>query len=844
MSEERNPAPVRLRRWSFAFLQTRRGAGLALGALIAAHVLLNLLWLHLDQHVIRIDEEFHASAGQDYYFAFVDPSLHGLGGRLRALADIESPYPPLVHVLGGLSALIFGYSIDTVALPNTIDFALVILGTYLIARRLFTRGGALLAAAVCSLIPALFGGSRYVALENLVSVFSVWGLYFILASDNFKRWPYVVAFGVLNGLAILTKPNAFVYYLVPAAIAYGCGLIAALRARQRPEILRHLARGLVCVLLTLLVAAPWFLYHREYLQDFWMGQHKGGKTPFTFTQGSAVPSAGSKTLEDIVRNPQLPKNAQPEPYSPANASPTPDAKPKAPAAAPQDTSGWHFHLPGLLQREWHAYAVLIVNNGAFLPLTVLGTAGLLLGAWRYRRNRAFWLVLAWFTGAYVLNTLLFRFINPRYAMPFLPPLAIGAAVVYSALPHGRARALYAAPLLLLLALQYVNISFVNSSRLNWWVPVLQSVYRVNYFKDHGLALTKSQIITGTYCFREPAQGENYVARGFRAMTEHEKALHHAPGREVKYVSLARQNNFGGFRNMEGAYWPEPNPLLLDSLRGKPEDQYKFTRVGRFTAVQDALPYMGDADYAVVILDVTETTLSEGPHHHFFTDFAKGAQVKMLDFFFTPAYGLLPAGMVAVFGKEDAPPAPSTLSQVLPATEEALIQRAMDLLGSRNLDATPDGMPPAERTERDAQLAELLPRLKPAMNLSPNIDLVNLAIDQPYSGWFRLRLLFHINHPPSNNWRIFFHGEYDPRDAYLLPEPYQGERFLSWNFNPPRPTTTWQPGEFILCSREFACPPIRMKNLSIGFFRQNNEMEGKVIETGPQDLRVLPVSGKL
>ena len=35
--------------------------------------------------------------------------------------------------------------------------------------------------------------------------------------------------------------------------------------------------------------------------------------------------------------------------------------------------------------------------------------------------------MLWAIGAYVLNTALFRFINPRYAMPFIPALALGIA---------------------------------------------------------------------------------------------------------------------------------------------------------------------------------------------------------------------------------------------------------------------------------------------------------------------------------------------------------------------------------------------------------------------------------
>jgi 4-amino-4-deoxy-L-arabinose transferase-like glycosyltransferase len=451
-----------------AALHTRRGAGIALTALVLAHTALNAAWLRYDEHVIRIDEEFHASAAQDYYFALTDPSISGLAARISAIVALESPYPPFAHVVGAIPPLFLGYCSDTVSFSATLCFVALILGIYLVARRIYSRPAALFAAAVTSLIPVLFAGSRYVALENVITALTVWGLYFLMASDGFRARRYIVAFGLVNGCAILTKPNAFVYYLLPAAAVFTHGLWLAWRARKPGGAMAVAMNGIICIGLTCAVALPWYLYHRAALEQYWMSEHKGGKTPFTFTRGEAS-ETGGKILEDRIYNPALHRSGQKKealpPPTPATATAAAAATAQAPAqpqTAEVQTAGpptakaapgaWTIDLQGILtSREWGAYPLLVVNNGAFLPLTLLGLAGLLVSLWRRRGNGALWLIIAWFVGSYVLNTLLFRFINPRYAMPFIGVLGIGAAGLLEVLPGRKiARRIHQRATLLLL----------------------------------------------------------------------------------------------------------------------------------------------------------------------------------------------------------------------------------------------------------------------------------------------------------------------------------------------------------------------------------------------------------
>jgi hypothetical protein len=327
------------------------------------------------------------------------------------------------------------------------------------------------------------------------------------------------------------------------------------------------------------------------------------------------------------------------------------------------------------------------------------------------------------------------------------------------------------------------------------------------------------------------------------MSENERRNGSTPGGHVPYISMARQNNFGGFRNMESTFWPEPNPLLRRDLRGKPDMQYAFERIARCVSVEEAGPALQEARYVVATLDINDATLEEGPYHGYFKALRDAAPLEMIDFFMTPAYGLLPAGMVAVFyrGAPDPIAGIADLRGNEAASDPAALAfNAMDLLSVLQRDAVAPVLNDAQRADCNARASAILPLLQNQMAISPNIDLARIAIDQPYSGWYRLRMLFHVKAQPSNNWRMYVSGSFGAEVAHLVPEKVRTQKYFSWNFDPDRPTSTWRPGDYVLCTKEFACPPILLKNISIGFVK-NNEMQGQMINTGEIDFAAIPVN---
>lgn len=738
-------------------LNTRRGAAIALALLVTAHIALNLIWLRLDNHVIRIDEEFHAMGAQNYYFAISNPATPSLAERWAAVKAIESPYPPMLHLLGAGLALIVGYSPDAVAFSGTLCFALLIIGVYLLARQVLARPDALFAATVCGFIPVLFAGARYVALENLIAVLVIWGLYFLLRSHGFRRLPAVFAFGLVNGMVILTKPNGFVYYLLPALFIFGAAFWQAIRARAPHNVARLLRNGILCVAVTLLVALPWYAANWATFSQYWMNEHKGGRTPFAFAQvdGPGRSVVSSTPITELA-----------------------NVKATARPATPPPSRRWDFGpLNTLRTREWGAYALHMVNNGAFLPLFLLGCAGLLAGFWRYRRNRAFWMLIAWFVGSYVLNTLLFRFINARYAMPFIPALAIGTAMLFALVPQTWLRRSAGGLLLFLLAVQYTNISFLGNPRLNSWLPYFTDNYRVTRARDAGLVLTKSEVITGTYCFRAPVPGENYVDRAFRAMRDNPTAKDQPASTPQPYLLLESENNFGGFGFLRRTFAPEPNPLLRADLRGNPAHQRSFVHAGRFMQPKEVVAASDEAASIVVVMSQTNDTLAWGPNHPYCFEVLQEAPFAVVDYFYTPRFGLLPPAIIAVLQRR--------AQTLLPGTHDLFaLYDAPELNGLSDADAQ------AVRAVNET----LLIGGTPPVPLGDTIAVVGFAVRRCSEFLVQARVAMRCTAPIKKTHEFVFEFSGFPSGPVAYPmDPYT-------------PTPSWVVGQIYVVDCYLQVPP--------------------------------------
>ncbi len=172
--------------------------------------------------------------------------LGGLGLRLEQLA-VGAGWVAPPDLLGHLAWLRLG--------PVLAHAAAAAAG-YLLLRRLVRPGLALLAALLWATSPFLVAHGRLLHLDALLTDLCTLALLATMVACRAARpWPWLIAAGVLCGLALLTKGPALIVLPVLGLTMFAFAPGAATRGRQiLPALLRRLAWSLPRYLLLLAVA--------------------------------------------------------------------------------------------------------------------------------------------------------------------------------------------------------------------------------------------------------------------------------------------------------------------------------------------------------------------------------------------------------------------------------------------------------------------------------------------------------------------------------------------------------------------------------------------------------------
>jgi LmeA-like phospholipid-binding/Dolichyl-phosphate-mannose-protein mannosyltransferase len=209
-----------------------------LGVAFAGLAVAAAVWLAIDR---RPPEWDHASHLERAVLCARDLRA----GDVRAILDRSSFYPPLALCLTGAASL---------ALPTEVAAGVVMLGFLALGMTAVFQLGRALGGDVTGLTAALlFATAPFVVYSSLrlqldlpLAAMVALALVALLATEDFTRRGPALAFGVVCGLGLLTKPT-FVLYVAPPAV------LLLLRGRRR---------GLVGAALAMTVAAalslPWF----------------------------------------------------------------------------------------------------------------------------------------------------------------------------------------------------------------------------------------------------------------------------------------------------------------------------------------------------------------------------------------------------------------------------------------------------------------------------------------------------------------------------------------------------------------------------------------------------------
>jgi 4-amino-4-deoxy-L-arabinose transferase-like glycosyltransferase len=195
-------------------------------------------------------------------------------GMIRSDGQPSSFRPPLFPLaIGGLYRL-FGVHLALARTFQILVGVAVVALTYLLARRLFSPGVALVAASLVAVNPYLILMSSYLLTEILYTALLLAGLLALEAGrsrgrEGAARLAPAALAGLLFGLATLTRANAglLVVMVVGGVAALGSGGVA-----------RRLGQGAVVLVAVAAALAPWAIRNHARLGEWVLLTTNGGMT--------------------------------------------------------------------------------------------------------------------------------------------------------------------------------------------------------------------------------------------------------------------------------------------------------------------------------------------------------------------------------------------------------------------------------------------------------------------------------------------------------------------------------------------------------------------------------------
>jgi len=842
-SRPKQDAPASPRLHAFTFV-------LLFALLLAFHLFANLWWLTSDNHTIRTDEEGHMLLARTYYEALFLNDYDSISERIIAVSKIEPgipAHPPLLHIAGAVSIAIFGYSTDVIAFSGTCFFLLVLVGCYLIARSFLDPWPALFTTFVVSLTPVFYVCSRFFMTDYLTLTVSVWAIYALLRSDRFFNTAWVFVFAVLNGLAILTRSSSFLYYLLPAMSVVVAGLVTALPLWRGRPFNAHRVRGILlnCVLtvtISMGVFSPWYFHHFENLYGYWTKVYRGGtESPVVFLQPRAEDRVENRTIEEPAAASRQQGGVAPpsqgQPATPASPAGKGLAVPLAyPLGAPENAPGHKSRVEAFLEHlahptvPWIRYPVYIINNALFLPLVVLGLLGFLAAALSGRYRLSVILLLAlWVVGGWVLLTVVIRFANPRYAIPFLPPLAIFAALAVMAPPWKRVRHGCMAALSVWLLFQYGNLTvhaYGPISRLD--IPVRIDPHILDKLGDPGLVVYKDTMsVSDAYSGLCAPLAENLHDQLFLAMVRHEKKYEALlPGDYANFLRLNKR----GMEFEEKHYWPLPNPYRRPRIRPEDLPRRRLHCIGGFgSAPRTLLSQLRNADYVVYGDEATDDQPS--PREEEWLSFFRARGFEPIERLHVERSGPVPArnyGVLARVMEGDLVTVETT--DDIDRLNFHEVYELMQLDAFRML---PDPLQAHAR----ARFESLLGPVKP-YPMNESVTFLTARLGHVEANWYEFEFVFRVEKPMDKDWRIYFHGKVQDEHLPLLPEAFRSGGAMMWNFNPSPPTKDWRAGEYVLIKHRIQAEPIPYR-MRIGFSTREDGYFGGPADLGWIDIGKIP-----
>lgn len=241
-------------------------APLALTLIIALHLAGSLWWISQNVTLVGRDAAGHLDRSVRAADALTTLSLRSLFSAVTLTDDYR---PPLLYLLAAPSYRLFGIDKDAAQYTNVALLGVILLLTFVLARRFVGEGWALAATLLTGLLPMITAMSRLYYMENLLTALILLNLWALLNGQVFSRRGWSLLWGISLGLALLTKWTAPIYLLAPTLYV----LWAERRTLwSRWNLPWDWRRALLALLVAAGLLAVWWLPNQELASEFRLGR--------------------------------------------------------------------------------------------------------------------------------------------------------------------------------------------------------------------------------------------------------------------------------------------------------------------------------------------------------------------------------------------------------------------------------------------------------------------------------------------------------------------------------------------------------------------------------------------
>ena len=247
-----------------------RSPWLLLAGILLAHVACNTLWVRADQTMRGFDEPLHVTAACHAINLVLADGVAGAGQAARGRR--AGQWPSAGYVPWVLPALVVGHDLPALRLFNSGYLALLLLALLFLGRRLHSDRAGVLAAALVTLYPAIFGASRHFNQDlPYVAVVAVC-MALLLATERYARSGHALALGAAVGFSVLVRPHAAVILAAPGVL---WTIWSVARPRAGCPRWRVLLNVALCGAVAAGVSAIWWAGRLDHIQEIYASHQQG-----------------------------------------------------------------------------------------------------------------------------------------------------------------------------------------------------------------------------------------------------------------------------------------------------------------------------------------------------------------------------------------------------------------------------------------------------------------------------------------------------------------------------------------------------------------------------------------